>query len=954
MNAWFRGSVQQRLLLALLFVAPAGAAAVLWLAVAGASVDASQQMDGSLRRALDTIELAIAPRLETRDPATLRKTLEQLPTEPDVQRIELRSDGGAIDFQRELAQESQAPAWFQRLCRLSPRGGARPVLIHGTKAGVLEVAISPAPRVDRAWRQFLQHGLTLWGALTLFCALALWAVRRDPHPLAPATQAQRPVMATFEALRDSERLYSTLVNTAPIGIFQTDAQGRVVFANEHLLRLSGMTSDDMSAEQWARSYHPEDSARVVQAWTEAAQARAVSEASYRYLLADGGVTWTRARAVPLLGDNDELKGYVGMVVDVSIEREHLHKIERLSGLYATLSQINSAIVRCSSEQQLYDEICAILVAKGGFARAGVARADWDRRKAIFVADVGADSADRNRAIVEFDMDGPLGASLTALTLQSGTAMTANDIANDTQIGSYSRELMSKINAQSASCVAFTSFGKVVGALALTSCEKDYFSADILGLIDEVARDVSFALENIARERQRRQIELELARNEERLRIGLSINHTGMFEVDFTTSRIALDAVCAQLMNLGHAALELSVESFVSLVPPELQHTIALAAAELQEGKQKHHVSETRVLLPDGSLRWLKNCGAVTAELTPLGQPVRLFGVITDITATRQLEERDRLAATVFDNSGEAILITDANMRVVMANQAVTRITGYDPGEIVSTQVSRMRSERHDEAFYDAIQKAVAEHGAWQGEIWRRRKNGEVYPSLATLSAVRDRSAMTTHYVLQETDISMQKEFEARISRLAYRDALTDLPNRTLLQDRIDQGISLARRAGGTLALLFVDLDHFKSINDSLGHAVGDELLKEIARRLSRVVRETDTVGRLGGDEFLVLLPGADAQAAAHVAQKVVDACARPCVLGAHSLTVTPSVGVALYPKDGADFEELLKSADAAMYQAKEQGRNAYRFCTPETNRSTQRVAMESHSHPSIESNDAVL
>jgi diguanylate cyclase (GGDEF)-like protein len=196
-------------------------------------------------------------------------------------------------------------------------------------------------------------------------------------------------------------------------------------------------------------------------------------------------------------------------------------------------------------------------------------------------------------------------------------------------------------------------------------------------------------------------------------------------------------------------------------------------------------------------------------------------------------------------------------------------------------------------------------------------------------------------VEQFSDISLQKQFEERITYLAYRDPLTDLPNRTLLRDRVEQAMAMAQRESSGLALLFLDLDRFKNINDSLGHAVGDQLLCEVARRLSLVVRATDTVGRLGGDEFLLLLPGADAEAATAVAQKIMESLSEPCRLAGHELNTSPSIGIALCPRDGRSFDELLKSADTAMYRSKEQGRNTYSFFSPEMNEEvSQRIVLE--------------
>ena len=361
-----------------------------------------------------------------------------------------------------------------------------------------------------------------------------------------------------------------------------------------------------------------------------------------------------------------------------------------------------------------------------------------------------------------------------------------------------------------------------------------------------------------------------------------------------------------------------------------QRIAALNAAVIESGDIVAREGEMTTAL---GRRWY------LCTLGPLREPdgriSGVFGVVHDITERRRQQEHQRQWAKAFEATRDGVIICDAKGRIESVNRAFTEITGYEPDDAIGCTPALLHSGRHDAAFYRELWASVAANGHWRGEIWNRRKDGEIYPEWLTINAVRDEAGVVTNYVGVFTDITRVKRDEAELQRLANYDLLTELPNRRLLNTRLEHALARTRRRGGRLALLYIDLDGFKTVNDSLGHPAGDELLTRIARRLKDRVRAGDTLGRPGGDEFLViaeLLHGPEDAVA--LAQDLLAAVARPVALaGGHEVYVTASIGISVFPDDGcSDATAMLRDADAALYRAKEQGRNGWCFFTHELNR----------------------
>ncbi|WP_157272522.1 putative bifunctional diguanylate cyclase/phosphodiesterase [Azonexus hydrophilus] len=416
---------------------------------------------------------------------------------------------------------------------------------------------------------------------------------------------------------------------------------------------------------------------------------------------------------------------------------------------------------------------------------------------------------------------------------------------------------------------------------------------------------------------------ELQRSRQQLQEIQRLAGIGSWELDLERNELSWSDELYQIFEIDPVQGPVDYEHFLQMVHEEDRGRVDQAYQAALATRQPYEV-EHRMVMPDGRIKQIRERGETFYD--EAGKPLRSIGTAQDITDIRLLESQMQLLGSAFHHSGEAIMITDHNNRILTVNAAFTMLTGYAQDEVVGQDPRILSAGRTSREDYKRMWAAIKEKSFWQGEIWDRRKDGGVYPKWLSVSVIRDDQGDIRYHVAHFTDVSTERATEAKIHYMAHHDMLTGLNNRFSLKDRLEHALAVARRESARVALLFIDLDRFKVINDTLGHHVGDELLIHVSRRLRQCVRESDLVARLGGDEFVVMLSGIEhSSSVAMVAEKLVMRVAEPYPVGAHTLYTTPSIGIAIYPMDGEDGETLMRNADAAMYHAKSAGRNNFQF-----------------------------
>ena len=486
-------------------------------------------------------------------------------------------------------------------------------------------------------------------------------------------------------------------------------------------------------------------------------------------------------------------------------------------------------------------------------------------------------------------------------------------------------------------------GEVLGTFGLHHRQPSLPTNAEITLIEHYANLAQLGIEH-------KLADLALLESEECLRFVLEGSGLGFWDWKIDTNEVERDPVWAKMLGYSHEEIKHTTQHWTDFIYPDDREKAWQSIQDVLDGRSSIHEIDYRMIHKNGSLRWIFDRAKVVQQDQD-GRPIRISGTHADITERKAVEQELRIAAAAFE-SQEGIFVTNTENVIIKVNQAFTHITGYSAKEAVGKKPELLlRSGRQNKAFYKALWECIHHIGAWQGEIWNRRKNGEVYPEWLTITVVKGIDGEATHYVATLTDITERKAAEEKIKQLAFYDPLTQLPNRRLLLERLKHSIGMERRDGKQMALLMLDLDRFKAVNDNLGHLAGDELLQQVATRITARLREVDLVARLGGDEFVLLLEDiTHLEDAARVAENIIADLSKPFQLSqSDDVRIGVSIGISLYPQHGNSPEILMDNADSAMYQAKDWGRGCFAYFSEElTFAARQRIDLETRLRQAID------
>jgi len=775
---------------------------------------------------------------------------------------------------------------------------------------------------------------------------ALWGIRLAGLLLAlGAALAMFHVIRSREAQAQANVHLNTLLDTIPDLVWMKDSEGIYLACNRRVEELMGSTTDAIVGRR-TEDFFPAAMVEQLLDNDRAAISAGTPISNEEWLEFPGGNSiLSETIRTPVYDARGQLIGVLGIARDITERKHDEERIQRLNRVYAVLSGINQAIMHLREPLSLYTEACRIAVEIGGFRMAWMGLVDLDSGDVCPVAHAGV-TGDylENLKINLNDHDRSRGP--TGNALRDGVYVVCNDIASDPGMSAW-RDAALELGYRASTAFPLRVDGVVRGTFNLYADSTDYFDAAELTLLDELASNIGFSMEVAEREEQRQQQDRALRASEQRYR----------FLLENAPFPVVLTRVSDGILRYGNHRAEalfcIPREQGIGLPASHFYHNPQERDRFIQRLRQEGNVFDQELRMVSTTGRVF--CALVSASVVEFEGEPAIFAAINDVTERKRIQTEMELNAKVFEQSNEGIMICDAQNNMVSVNRAYCEITGYPQEELLGQSPRIFKSGRHDAAFYRNIWAQVLNRGQWEGEIWNRRKSGEIFPCWLSITALRGGGGEITHYIGVSRDISKHKQDEEQIRHLAHYDVLTGLPNRYLLNDRIEQAISQAHREGHPLGLMFLDLDRFKNVNDSLGHQVGDRMLMEVAKCLKGLVREEDTVSRLGGDEFIILLLGVDAEGAAHVASKIIRSMAEPFMIGGNELTITPSIGIAMYPEDGQGIETLLQCADSAMYKAKDTGRNNYRFFTVEMHSHIRRtLQLENALRRALERNELAL
>ncbi len=696
-----------------------------------------------------------------------------------------------------------------------------------------------------------------------------------------------------ERLQESESRFRLLADFAPVLIWLAGTDKLCYHFNKVWLDFTGRTLEQERGNGWAEGVHPDDLQRCLENYVTAFDARLPFKMEYRLRRYDGEYRWIIDTGTPRFADDSAFLGYIGSCMDITERKQTETELRNISLYTRNLIEVSlDPLVTISASGKITD-VNKATEKVTGFPREQLINSDF----------------------TDYFSD-PKQARAGYLEVFSKGYVTDYPLAIKHRDGHLTDVLYNAIVYKNEN-------GEVIGVFA-------------------AARDIT----------KPKRMEQDLKESEIKFKTIANFAYDWEYWVGNDSQIIYMSPSCERIS--GYKVEEFLSDSLLlkKIIHPEDEKLWNDHVEKAHFFDQIYNTEEIdfRIIKKDGSIAYISHlCRAIFDDKGhSLGRRISN----RDITERKQTEMNLRIAAAVFE-SQEGMLITDAYEVILNVNQAFTEITGYRASELIGQTPRALQSGRHDNAFYSAMWQSIADTGAWQGEIWNRRKDGEIYPEWLTITAVKDTDDVVTHYVATIVDITERKATEAHINRLAFYDVLTQLPNRRLLYERIKHGIELNHRTGSQMAVMMMDLDKFKAVNDTLGHAAGDELLQQVAKRVKAHLREVDMVARLGGDEFVILIETEhvdDYKNISCVAENIIHTLKQPFTLYQNNeVYIGASIGIAIHPQHGDSVEALMDNADAALYHAKDQGRGCFvYFYEALTHKTHDHIALEARLRGAIE------
>ena len=713
---------------------------------------------------------------------------------------------------------------------------------------------------------------------------------------------------------NGEELFRTLFDAMPDFVCFKDGSGRWLEANKAGLQLFSLSGVEYAGKK--NSELAELSPLYRQAFLscmagdeQAWQTGALVQGEERIALPEGGHKVYEVYKIPLFNEDGSRKGLVVLGRDITPYKEAEEELQRRRQQEDIINQLLRIGFQDSSlEAQLVTALDVIV---------RLPWLDFAPKGGVFL--VSKTQPETLELCAEKNMAVSLLKHCRQIRIGEclcGQAARDREIICTLTLPGEEQYRCEGIEEQSHYIVPIVHLDTLLGVLMLYGQSDNICNERELNFLQTVAGTLALLIEQ-------QEAEDRLRRSEANLLKAQQIAGLGYWEWWLEEDRLLWSDEVCRIFGLAPEQAPASYEAFLEFVHPDDRQRLEDAVQHSLTSREPYNLQH-RIVDHNGMLREVHEEGEMAWDAN--GGLVRMFGTVQDITLRRQGEQQLALATRVFESSIEGITITDVNGVIVSVNQAFTQITGYSQEEVIGKNPSILKSDRHDQAFYQAMWSTLRETGRWEGEIWNRRKNGEVYPEHLTITAITDEYGRLTHHVAVFHDLSDIHGYKEQIYFQDYHDALTSLPNRQLLLDRLRVAIKHAQRQSGHIAVLCLDLDNFKHINDSLGHMAGDILLQQVAERLKGCAAVDSTVARLGGDDFAIVVEECDdVNDAVLIAERILEHFVAPFNLTSYETFVTVSIGITGFPGDGNDAETLLKNGELAMYRAKKEGKNKYQL-----------------------------